>query len=932
MTTTNTPVREATAPELEKYRADGQSSVFGLVIQHPATVYTARINQTFTTLDGVAQITYDGGAGTLANVLEGMTMYIGSSAGARDKGEVRIRKTPTSTIFYIGETSTIQFSDNDYLTVVDSFYIWPRLIRNQGGFIQMDYDIDHGSLTRGGAIVRAGPMVAVVEKTTGTLTFTPPNPSLSAVYDAEEISSYLFAAPGSTGTSNMTNPATASWTYALTANQEYRWSVKATDDLGRETTAYRRVFVNPTEIPFALNAMPMGDFDSGNWSFEVTVYSNPGTIYDRALCTLYVRDYHGGDLDTIGKMTGYENIIATGWIDGESIQQDSQTGWVTFTVHGAAYWMEKTNIDPLELVDLLENEFIVPTAWNQIGNMTVDKALARVLYWLTTAPLLMDLFFTGDTKNIRAIPVAGGSLLSQLQAIAGLIFARPLVNNYNQMFIEVDTQLADSDTQDDLIVVLDITTADYERPLEIDKTSSTRTAMLQLSALQDADGVTDIFLYSRAPGNAPEALGVISNYDNYTVLDSAEARRIAGQLFAMENNPYDPITIVFPSSIRLFDIAPRMYATITTDGSDNPRGIALTNQRLIPRRVSYILQNGSPKTVVTFEVGITGIDGIDYFPPTLQDENLDDGLEEFTGVDFPVDDFFPETVPNDVTTPCDRDMGNYFSLTFAPRILTGSTTELIAKAYFPCKVRATGGTAGDTYIELQYNAFGDAETEKAAYAFLGDTRVLTGTWVGNRITFSPVSDTEIDGFEIELNDGAGAVISRWAVGKLVETGDMGETTSVCEDGKYYAIEAYVGHWIATFPAEVVDKDFYNTKLSPSNGSYEAGVGRDGFGVFHLDLSSSFGEYVEPAGFDNTFNPDTQEFEISGNYGRIYFHSGEAPGGTQGDGFQAKIIFSDTLTLGAAYVGMKWALYEAQAIGRQLIIGAATLHNVCALDA
>lgn len=924
----NTPVREAASNDLLKYRASGQASIFGLVIQHPVTVYTARINQSFTSLDGITQLTYDGGSGTLADVREGMTVYIGSSAGARDKGELRIRKTPTSSIFYIGETSKIQFANDDYITVVDAFFFHPRLTYNQGGLVRMDSDIDYGDNTRGGSILRAGPIVSVIQSSE-TVTFTPPNPTLSMAYDGDAITDYLFSAPSATNTNSMDDPENASWEYPATANQEYRWSLKATDNLGKETVTYRRVFVNPADIPFALNSVA-GKFDSGDWSFEVTVYSDPGTIYDHALCTLYVNDYHNGALDSIGKLAGYENIVATGWIDGESIEQNSQTGWVTFTVQGPAFWMNKINIDPLELTSMIEDVNIVPTRWTEIQVMTVDKILARVLYWMSTVPLFMDVFFTGDESVIRTFSVAGGSLLSQLQVISDLIFAKPLVNGYGQMFIETDAQVLDSDTWSAMTNVMDITSDDYIEPFEIEKNINTRTAMIELSALQSSDGVNDVYLYSRAPGNSPNELGIVSSYENHVIENQSEVNRITGQLLAVENNPYESLIISFASSIRLFDIAPRMYATITTDPLSNPRGIAFTEQKLIPRSVSYsVSENGSPKTVVTFEVKAAGVNGVSYFPPTLQDDNLDSGLDDFGDLDFPSGSLFPETVPEVVSTPCNSNMGNHFTLTFSPRVITGSTSTRISRAYFPCKIRATGGFSGDTYIQLQYAAQGDAEGQKTCYAVNGDTRVLTGTWSGNRITFSPVSDTEITGFEIEINEGAGSIISAWALGNLLETGDMGDPTTQCIEGNYYAIEAYQGYWTATYPAWVVGLFFHNTKISPSNASYVSGVGRDGAGDFHLSIAPGYGIYAEPSQAQAYFDPVSQAFVIGGNYGRIYFKSG---GGSVG--IQPKLIASDTLTLGRTYSTsppMRWALYEAQAIGRRLLIGAAILYNVCKLD-
>ena len=128
----NIAARAVTAGELISLRSPGQSSKRFIAIQTPNVIYSARINQTFSSLDSVAELIYDGGSGTLADVLEGMTLYIGISPGAKDKGIVRIRKVPTATVFYIAETSDVQFAENDYLTVVNLMPPYPRDIRIPG--------------------------------------------------------------------------------------------------------------------------------------------------------------------------------------------------------------------------------------------------------------------------------------------------------------------------------------------------------------------------------------------------------------------------------------------------------------------------------------------------------------------------------------------------------------------------------------------------------------------------------------------------------------------------------------------------------------------------------------------------------------------------------------------------------------------------------
>jgi hypothetical protein len=605
----------------------------------------------------------------------------------------------------------------------------------------MDDYIEFVDLTRGGIIPRIAPLVSVVYLSAGTVTFTPPNPSLSAGYDGATIASYEFSAPGANTTSNMTSATTASWTY--NAAGEYRWSCSITDSLGRVTTSYRWVFVNPSDVDFVLSSAPVGDWDAGGWSFGVTVFDDvtKAEIYDRALVTLYAKDYYNGSgtASSIGKLTGYENIIVSGWVDGESIQYDSEKGSVSFAVYSAEHWFEKIHALPFELQD----SATAATDWKHINEMTVDKALAQILYWTSTAPLVMDCFFSGNTDRLPLLAQPGGTLLDQLNSIAlTTIFARPLVNSYGQMYIEVDTQIISDTVRDTLPVVMDITTADYEAPLEIERSTSSRVSMIELAAQADYDGTNTVMIYSRAPGNT---------LNNGTDGINYRPNRMQPHWgLANANNEYEPLDISFAANIRLFDIAPAMYATITISAASNPRGIALTAARLIPRRVSYSFDDntGELRTNATFEVETIGVDGVEYNPPTLSDDNVDMSID-IGGVDFPgLDDWFPN-LPPEVTTPCSSFVHNSFTLTWSPNVITGAGP-LISKAYFPCMLRATGSS-----IIIPIVFYADAAAHFAVYGIKDGARVITGTLTVGRptvVNFTPASNLQVDGFEIEIDE------------------------------------------------------------------------------------------------------------------------------------------------------------------------------------
>ncbi len=802
-TPANTSARAYTVGELASIRTDNQGAVLGLAIQHPATVYTARINQTFTTLDGVAQLTYDTGSGTLTDVRIGQTVLIGSTAGAYDIGILRVRALPTASVLYINQVSDVQFADNQYITVLDEFRLWQRDFVTVNGVNYVDYDIPYSVYNAATCIPRIGPLMAVI-RTTFTdpnyeVAFTPPNPSLSACYDGATISSYLFECSAATVT-NPTSATDVSFAFSTDGSpQLVRWSVTITDSNNALHTSYRWIYIDPPNVDFQLTSNPVGDYENGDWSYSVRVFDNAtkADIRDRAMVTLYAKDYYEATEGSIGKLAGYENILCTGWIDGESIQFDSEDGSVSFTIRGANYWLSRLRAFPFELT----NTGTTPTTWNEVEDMTVDKALARILTFTTTAPLLMDLFFSGDTSVIEIIAQPPNTIMAQLEAIAfNTIWAKPLTNNYGQMYIEVDSQMLSSADRAGITEVMDITTADYEAPLDIERITTSAVSSIELSAVTSYDGAVASPVYSRAPGGTPKTFGEIQSFENYVVTDQNECNRIAGALLANMNNQYAPVTINFVGNVRLFDITPRMYATITISSADNPRGIALTDVRLIPRRVEmgHDPETGEAQTAVTFEFEAVGVDGVTYVPPVPVLDNGDVTPPDFGSVDIPgLDDYFPPFVPGDVVScPNGVFTVNSFSAPWSKSIIYGTDADPTAKVYFPCVLHPSfpAGTTSSVTLNLTFG--GDADYSLVTlYAFKGGSRVATASGSGAERTFSLVSTLDIDGFEIELTAGAGT-ISNYVIGATAGSASVDATNATgaavagLTQGSYYSIEAY----------------------------------------------------------------------------------------------------------------------------------------------
>jgi hypothetical protein len=275
--------RAITANELVKLRRDGQHSRLYLAIHQPAVIFRAQVNQTFSTTDKVIEITYDGADGDYTDILVGQTVWIGTSEGGLDRGRARIRKTPTDTIIYIGETSEIAWEEDLYLTVVDEFGLWPKhLYIATDGTVYMDQDVAYTDqhTDQDPVPVMGPPAVKYYQGTLGgantvTLDFDAGD---SWVLAGAAITGYSWAAPlaasivdGNTSTPEITYDAPGT----------YRVACTVTADNGKSTTGYRAVMIyDDTQAPItAFELLDCGgSADRGGWDFGVRMSDDAGVV------------------------------------------------------------------------------------------------------------------------------------------------------------------------------------------------------------------------------------------------------------------------------------------------------------------------------------------------------------------------------------------------------------------------------------------------------------------------------------------------------------------------------------------------------------------------------------------------------------------------------------------------------------------------------
>lgn len=590
-----------TAPQLAALRTDNQHSRLYLAIYTPQTVYTAMVNQTFTSYDMISQITIDTGAGTLADVLPGMTCLVGSTPGASDIGRVRVRETPTTTTLKIGETSDVAWANNQYLTIVDDLNIWPRHVRMNGSIPLMDVDITYTDQHSKFAPVPVMGANAVVwlNGASATVTFD----GSTAYAPGSTIASWSWTV--SAGAS-ITGGTTATPTVTVTAAGTYRVACTVTSAAGASSTGYRYIFAfddsHPAESDFALQSCS-ADADSGGWSFGI---STPDTalaakINAGTLVILFERAASG----SVGPIAGRENIVAMGWVVGETITTDPESGSTSFTVDNLAGWLKRIPAFPVGL-DIKTTA----AAWTDMPGLTVDRYLWHLLTWRTTATKITDCILTGDTRYAGRLSASGTSLWEQMTTIAGeTILARVAVNRLNQLCAYIPPKYGGT-----AVNLMTITDADRAKTLTTPRQIISQSAQITLSGISvNAEGTAQTY-FSLSPGHVMKRTGTQSARDRLLLTSQTQANTLAGILAGEMNNPTPEISIEWNWPNRSFDIAPAVTAALN-GAVIACEGVDISHDPTTGRLSVTTKFSGQPTAEIGMNGDIPGLPATPGFPP-----------------------------------------------------------------------------------------------------------------------------------------------------------------------------------------------------------------------------------------------------------------------------------------------------------------------------
>src|SRR5690606_26751411 len=421
-----------TQDQLNNLLSDNHRSKVYLSIFKPTIVAQGVISGSFDR--GARSINVSVTSGTLSNVESGMTMIVGSD---------RIRvKSVNGTTVNVAENS-IKWTNGVSFKILRNWELWSVFpfvqADNDNLTVKQDYDIDYVDQNEKPDPV---PVMgsAVARKLVNGSTQIYFDGSDSFTIDGSPIVSYLWEFEG--GNPSMSTDATPGYVTWNTAGS-YWTSLTVTNSHGKSFTGRRQIIIHDDNDPpitkFEISSL-RGAWDTNGWEAEIAIHEAvpKGTFYDRCFIVLWREDWFNGNKVEYGLVTDREEILFTGWVDGESISRTPYNNVIRFRARGAVPFMEGLSSFPVTL-EYNSN----PSSWWEMPDLTVDKAVWFYLRWHTTALTLCDFHKSGDARLSKYIDFEEGSVaqsINQLTDTRG-IFARLGSDQYGRMHLEVNAQM-----------------------------------------------------------------------------------------------------------------------------------------------------------------------------------------------------------------------------------------------------------------------------------------------------------------------------------------------------------------------------------------------------------------------------------------------------------------------------------------------------------
>lgn len=590
------------------------------------------------------EIQFDGGSGLNYTWIEAyQTLWVGTTAGANDVGKVRIKSITSGDGGVTGTVTvaanSLHWEDDHYLTFMHNYEYWsifPRIDDNE--IFYKDYDITYVDQNEEiNPICIAGPHQVGFATSPGSLTYNIPIGQSYSIDPTATITNWVVTVTPSAGvTVGAMIGDDIPVTILSDAPYYKQYWVKATvtDSNGKTQTTYRSIFHHPDSrnFPFypfveiesvALN----GSWDNGGWNLEMSLkeLATETDVPNGALVLLWTRAFFDGVQTEVSFNDYAPNVIFAGYVQHDQFNKDKeQGGRVTFSAATISEVMKNRGLFSisLESVD-------APQEWYEYlnGYLTCGRIVHHIYKWHSTLFEVTDVLGLDDDGDIQRFAadlernnlyVMGDDLIRNKG-----IFAHLVCNKLGQLYMSRDLLLREDSVRAAANVVAVIEDIDITGEVVIVHRPITQTSFVFLSGIS-YDGSNKTPIGSTAPATWPDSVGSrIFHVEQQMMTDQAGSNRLAGQVYAVENNKYPEIRLTFSGYyLGVLDFALQEWWQINVASGDTVRGVVLTDQNMICRdlTVQFQLELGMIRVQATFVPETDGQDGVAYeWPDTTPD-------------------------------------------------------------------------------------------------------------------------------------------------------------------------------------------------------------------------------------------------------------------------------------------------------------------------
>lgn len=575
-----------------------------------------------------AQVTFDNvTTGAYTDIKIGQTVLIGSDSDKRNATFVgRVRKTPTSTILYVNETS-VSIADNANIWVIDDYRVWDKLTLESAGVMYKDYDetyqvpkpIIYNLQSAYAGVVSGSPEGY-------TIAF-----SASAIAGASgsSITAYSWSIGDGTVTAGATN--TANVTVRFPSG--FRWISLTVTQTGSITTTRRiPIWAIPTDyssqVTLAIDQISItGSIDQG-WNASLNAWSGVDTVLDNTLVCLVRVEYYGTTQTSILNNVAFIGRIRTENNQNKTDDNFSRVMQAGLQLEGLATQMSREEHLPFALV-----YDATPTAWDEINNLTIWRAIAHCLQRHTTVMELHSLSFsdTSDSYLADQLGVQGGNMLAVIRDLAESINGVVEFAPTGELRVVRDAVYLSTASRSALLTYGAFTNEDYiDFTLDVEHNDTIGLVQSAGGSYQTASD-TVLAVLSTAPGlaqNTPEGTSALlkqiltadqDKNDNETELNARSGHHLAAV------NPTDTLNVTHPSGYGSVLVPSRIvWYTFTIASTENTRGRAYTtSNRWLLNEVTldHDNQTGITRTSAVYKLETSGAAGRAIYPPAYAEES-----------------------------------------------------------------------------------------------------------------------------------------------------------------------------------------------------------------------------------------------------------------------------------------------------------------------